>query len=80
MSTKIRATILSSIVFIGAAITFTGGAGETARAMEAGSIGSAHHNSVLADFPGSEPGFPSTGPSFPGSGPSNTGFTWGGRI
>jgi hypothetical protein len=94
VSTKIRATILSSIVFIGAAIAFTGGAGETARAVEAGNIGSAHHISVLAEFPGSGPGFPgsgphfprsepdlpSTGPSFPGSGPSNTGFTWGGRI
>jgi hypothetical protein len=73
VSAKIRATILSSIVLTGAAIAFIGGAGETARAMESGNIGSAHHISVLADGLGS-------GPDFPGSGPTNTGFTWGGRI
>lgn len=87
MSSKVRATILFSIILIGAAIAFIGGTGGVARAAEAGNVGSANHISVLADFPGSGPhfpgsgpDFPSTGPSFPGSGPSNTGFTWGGRI
>jgi hypothetical protein len=63
MSIRIWATILSSIVLIGAAIGFIGGAGGMARAMEAGSIGSAHHISVLAEGPV--------------TGPGKSGFTWG---
>jgi hypothetical protein len=65
VSTTIRATILFSIILIGAAIAFIGGTGGGVRAMEAGNTGSAHHASVLADGEG------------PGPGVGLTGFTWG---
>lgn len=63
VSIRIWATILSSIVLIGAAIAFIGEAGGMARSLEAGSIGSAHHISVLAEGPV--------------TGPGTSGFTWG---
>jgi hypothetical protein len=63
VSATIRATILFSIILIGAAVAFIGGTGGVVHAMEAGNVGSARHSPVLAY--GEDPG------------PGCTGFTWG---